>query len=366
MLITPFNDRLWFPVPGTDPDTGAAAYDAIPGVKRTAHTLKFRTDVGRKDSLNLAVLQSSTENQNTFLKYEFAGFRGRYTWRASNKLRVNFTAQHDALDNDETFIDLPMLWGGGPYPTSYTVGGAATTLTFEEWRRIVDGNDALNFTDFTRLSSLDRSETRLGADAMWRAAKRGTFRAGLFYRMIDRDNVILADGTGETTSMTLKLGWNQRIAKKLRWNNSLVYRTVDNPYVNVDGALRAFAGFRPAPPDGDGNVVGNAPSPKSGASLQYYQLHELRVANVGYSPTDYLRVRSNVNWSPKGTWSLSGNARFSSAENDELDYSTWEQDSLGIGANFWLAASPEFFFTIGVDHAMQETDAIAVIPLMDG
>ena len=85
------------------------------------------------------------------------------------------------------------------------------------------------------------------------------------------------------------------------------------------------------------------------------------VANGGRSS-----YRSNVNWSPKGTWSLSGNARFSSSENDELDYSTWEQDSLGIGANFWMAASPEFFFTLGVDHAVQETDAFTAIPLMDG
>ena len=58
--------------------------------------------------------------------------------------------------------------------------------------------------------------------------------------------------------------------------------------------------------------------------------------------------------------------RSSDSENDELNFSTWEQETTAIGANFWMAASPRFHFTLGMDHKMEETDAFVAIPLMDG
>jgi hypothetical protein len=358
VLITPFNDRLLFPIPGTDPDTATAPYDRVPEVRRTAHLLKFKTATGDAGSLNLTLLKSDTENLYTNLEYGFEGFRGLYTWRPAEKLRINFIAQRDKIENDPVYVNLPELWGSGPFVTTYT--GFLDPLTFEQWRQAVD-DPLLNFTDFVRNSSLDRTEDRLGVDAFWRPMRYGTFRARYSYRNTDRDNVILIDGTGETTSHELKLGWNQRIAKRLRWNNSLVFKNIDNPYASVGGVLRAFDGFREP-----GVVNGNAPSPKSPLSYQYYQLQALRVANVTNVPSQYLRIRSNANWSPKGTWALSGNVRYRDAENDELNYSTWEQNSLGVGANFWVAANPEVHFTVAVDHFAEETEAFTTIPLMDG
>ena len=352
VLILPFNDRLYYPVPGMDPDSATLAYDRVPDVKRTAHMLKLKAGAEHGGPLSITLLQSKTENRFTNLDYTFEGFRGRYTWRPKDNLRINFTAQRDKIENDPVYVNLPDLWGGGPYPTSYG--------TFEAWRQAVD-DPLLNFTDFTRYSSMNRTENRFGIDTFWRPMRHGTFRAGYKYRKIDRDHVVLIDGTGESTSHTLKLGWNQRLAKRLRWTNSLVYKTTDNPYASVGGALRAFDGFREP-----GVVNGNAPSPKSPLSYQYYQLQALRVANVTNVPSQYIKLRSNANWSPKGTWALSGNFRYKDAENDELNYSTWDQNSMGVGVNFWVAPNPEVHFTVGADHYTEETEALATIPLMDG
>jgi hypothetical protein len=371
-----FVDRLWFPVPGAGPfDSQTASYDRVPDVERIAHAFKIKAQLRDKDSVNFTVLQSTTKNEMTDLEYDFQGFRGRYTWVPKSSLRVNLFAQHDKLENDDYFVDLAALWGGGPYPSSY---GAFGSVTFEEWRLALEAAglpdvlaDPMNFSDFTRLSSLDRTDKRYGVDLFWRPVRRGTFRASLTHRAIDRDHVVLIDGTGETTSDTLKLGWNQRTKKKLRWNNTLEYRTIDNPYASEGGARRAFLGFRGL----DGEVFGFAdtdrvnppgPSPKNPYSLQYYQLQALRVANISSFPTDYLRYRTNVNWSPKGKWSLGANFRYKTAENDELNYSVWEQDTMGIGANLWVAAHPEVHFTFGIDHFTEETDAYATVPLMDG
>jgi hypothetical protein len=339
----------------------------IPAMQRTVHRLKAGTGFENGSRLNMTVMYSDTENTTSGLAYEFAGYRARYSWKPMDNFRVNLYAQHDELENDPVYVNMLDAFGLASAPvTSY--GGVV--MSFEEWRRMVDGDPTLNFTDFVRYSSMDRSDSRIGIDTLWRAMKRGSLRAGYRYRVVDRDNVVLGDGTGETTSHTLKLGWNQRVAKRLRWNNSLVYRKVDNPYVNVNGALRAFAGFR-----GDGYVIGFAdtdpavppgPTPKSPLSLQYYQLHDLRVADVTNAPTGTLKVRSNARWSPKGKWALSGNLRYQDSENDELDYSDWQQDSLGLGANFWMAPAKNFHFTLGYDMLKQETDTLFAVPLMDG
>ena len=51
-----------------------------------------------------------------------------------------------------------------------------------------------------------------------------------------------------------------------------------------------------------------------------------------------------------------------SAENDELDYTDWEQQSWGVGANLWVAGGPKFMFNLGLDHGFQETDAEVIVP----
>lgn len=47
-------------------------------------------------------------------------------------------------------------------------------------------------------------------------------------------------------------------------------------------------------------------------------------------------------------------------ENDELDWTQWERNTTGVGANLWYAASPELQFTLGLDMQERKTDAAAV------
>jgi hypothetical protein len=372
---TLFIDRLWFPGPtGAPYDSATAIYDLVPKTEKIAHTLKFKAAIRKVDALNFTFVQSTTKNDTTSLEYDVQGFRGRYTWVPRKKLRVNFIAKRTKIDNQSVFLDLSALWGGGPWETTY--GGVGQT-TFEGWREWLDANggtdvraDPMNFTTGTRLSSMNRTNDRLGFDLFWRPMKRGTFRGGLFYRSVDRENVVLLDGTGKTESVKLKLGWNMRFGKRVRWFNALVYENIDNPYMNVAGARRAFQGFRE-----DGFVFGlgdtdlatpPGPTPKNPYSLQYYQLQSYRVANLSNAPSGVARFRSAVNWSPKGNWTLGGNFKYNTSENDELNYSTYERESLGVGASFWMAAAPTVHFTLAADVFSGDTDAYVAIPLMDG
>jgi len=354
VLITPFNDRLWF-------QGGDFAANDIPTIRREIHQFKARAAMKDGGNLNLTVINSNTENRNTNIDYDFQAYRARYTMHPGKKMRLSFFAQHDQTDSDPLTVDLVALNGlAGAPVTAY--GGFPDPITYQTWRQAVE-DPTINFETFVRQSTLDRTDDRLGADLYWRATRHGSLRASYKYRNIDRDNVVLIDGTGETTTHRVKLAWNQRLAKRLRWNNNLTFTSTDNPYVSDSSALRAFAGYF----DEDaGIVLGQAPSPKSEASLQYHQLHALRVAHMGNVATDNLKFRSAINWSPKGRWALSGNVRYRDSQNDELNFSTWNQDQLGVGVNLWVAAGTTFQFNLGVDHTEEETDALVTVPVMDG
>jgi hypothetical protein len=354
----PFNDRVLY-------QNSDQTVLQIPDVEKLAHRLKLRGSFSGGNVFSMTVVDSNTENDTSELEYDFLGVRASFLWQVERNLRLNFFARHDDIDNDEYLVDLLAMNGLTSAPTSPYPG--LGDRTFQGWRADVDDPAdpfvTPNFELYTRESALDRKDDRLGLDVYWRARPNTSFRFGYEHRNLDRDNVVLADGDGETTTQSVKASWNQRITRRLRWNNSLLYEDVDNPYMNVDGACRSFyedpnnPGF---PPD---YLAG---SPKSPDSIQYYQLHQLRSADVSNQPSETLGFRSQTTWSPGGNWSVSANFRYRALENDELDTSTWDRDVYGFGAHLWVAANPKLHYVLGYDVQREETDAVYCVPLMDG
>lgn len=336
-----FNDRLWF-------QDGFFAANQVPKMDKTSHRLQAAADFKGGDALDFTVARSNTQNKSAMLEWDFTGYRGRYTWRVKDGLKVNLSAQRDEIESDPVLVDLVSMNG-------LTAAPVTNYGTYQDWRRLVDGDPTLTFESFTRASNYDRTEDRLNADVFWRPRKGTALRFAADYANVDRENVVLADGTGETTTARVKASWNEKVGKNLRFMNSLTYTTRDNAYANINGALRAWD---PA--------FGPAPSPKDPASLQYYQLHALRMADVSSVPSGELRYRGTGTWMPSARAALSANVRYMDGENDELDYSSLEKENLGVGANLWMAVSPEFSFMLGLDHLEQETGAMMAIPLMDG
>jgi hypothetical protein len=374
--VRPFNDRLWY-------ENTSLEVDIIPEVEKLSHKFKARAGVGDDSSFKLTLVQSTTENRNTNLEYDFKAYRASYYTMLDRNLRLNVYAHHEELENDRVFVDLPAIFGPAPV-SGYPGYPAPPGVTFQNWRRddtddepvgLAALNAAIEFEQYFRESRLDRTEDRLGFDLVWRPVRRGSMRFGYKYRNVDRDNDVVKVGfdangeltsflvDGETTSNTFRVAWNQRVRRRARLHAELKYTTTDNPYANVNGGLRRFAGYRAS----DGEVIGQASTPKNTDSLQYYELHAFRVADLGLHPSDDLTARASARWSPKqARWSVGGTARYRMAENDELDYTDWERTAGGVGANVMVAGGSKFLFNVGVDHAFQETDAEAIVPLMDG
>ena len=362
-----FNDRVWYQGDANGPVDYPVG--VTPTVNRVGHKLKARAGFGAATAINFTAVQSQTENRNTNLKYDFGALRGRFSTKLGKKWRFNVYAAHDQLKNDDTYVDLLAMNGltaapVGGYPASGLFPGGVTS--FEDWRRAIEADPTLTFNSFTRYSSMSRTDDRIGIDAMWRVLRRGSLKLGYKFRRVDRDNVVLAGGDGVTTAHTLKAGWNQRFRNRVRWNNSIRYTDTDNPYVNVDGGMRLFSGDVTQAPY-PGGVNGAAPNPKVEPSLQYYQAHDLRAANLANRPTQDFSLRSNFTWGPKkAKWSIGANVRYRDAQNDELDYTEWNKDNVGAGLNFWIAAAPKVSVMVGLDGVRQSTDAEVIVPVMDG
>ncbi len=343
-----FDDRLWF-------QDGFFASGRIPDLEKTIHKFKVAADFESGSGLDFTIVKSDTKNTTAGLDFDFTGYRGRYTWRIGDTLKLNLWGKQDKVESDPVTIDLVSLNGlMAAGVTSY--GG--TIMTYQDWRRLVESDPTLNFESFTRNSVYDRTSTRLGFDTFWRPRKGTSLRVGVRQDTVDRDNTILADGTGETDTTTVKLSWNERVGKKLRFNNSVTLKARDNAYANINGGLRAYDPLAPFP-------ISPA-SPKNPESLQYYQLFALRVADLTNTPSDELRYRGTGTWIPSAKTALNASIRYLDAENDELDFSTLEKDSLGFGVNLWTSPAPDFNFMIGFDHFEQETGVLMAIPLMDG
>jgi hypothetical protein len=360
-LNTPFDDRLWF-------QNGDFPVAEVPDLKKTRNTFKIRASYDKGQALNFTLAQSETKNEKVGNSSQFVAYRGLYSWRPGEKTRVNFWGRHDEIDNDTLVVDLPAVYGPAPATTYPPPFGAGTT--FQIWR---DGlqSDPLHsrfklpdFEVWTRQSTLNRTNDHLGVDAVYRPYRYGSLRLGYQYSQIDREYVTLGDGTGETTRHTLKASWNQRIARKLRWNTSLRYVDTTNPYVAVDAGCRQYLPD-PGDPAIPAGVSPSPPGPKGPNSLQYYELQQLRVADLTNVPSKYLALRSHATWS-KGHWAVSGSVRYRDAENDTLDMSKWTRDTVGAGVNLWVGVRPDVHFTAGIDTVRQETDTKMCVPIMDG
>ena len=121
----------------------------------------------------------------------------------------------------------------------------------------------------------------------------------------------------------------------------------------------------PGDPSIPAGVSPSPPGPKGPNSLQYYELHQLRVADLTNVPSKYFALRSHATYS-KGRWAVSGSVRYRDAENDTLDTSKWTRDTVGAGVNLWVGFRPDLHFTAGLDTVRQETDTKMCVPIMDG
>jgi hypothetical protein len=145
--------------------------------------------------------------------------------------------------------------------------------------------------------------------------------------------------------------WRYRLDASRSW--------IDEPFTNVNGGCQAEA-------ESVYGHTGSSPKPLLPESLQYYELHNTRTADLTNVPTDILAFKGSTTFTPnpKTSWTFMG--RYSTKENDQTQATDWEHDSWMAGTSFWFAPSPNWFITGYYSHMEEESTTQYCMPLYDG
>lgn len=320
----------------------------------------------------LALARTEAENNgeqgglNPGLDSSYLSGRLRYFHDFGQRTKLQLVGRYESLDADDIAIDVveptavaPAFQAGKTYADLYGPNGQ---FRQGDW----DGPN-YNFepfkADYVRESSASRRVLSGKADVVVRLGKdlRNRLKVGLTGRDINRESFEVTDGGDtETTEYDLKAAFYGQ-AEKVRYQVEGSYYQAERVLNFVDGACRD-AGTDP-------KLGANGLYPAPGApwvSLQYFELYQLRYANLSNQPTQALGLRANASWLPSDNFSVTATGRWLDQSNDETQVTDWSRDYLNLGATVWWAPSPRLYVVGYLDWMSEDQEAHVCIPLMDG
>lgn len=279
---------------------------------------------------------SRTRNRFTTLETESSGYDLALSRGFRKKGNLRLRGRTYRLSSDEWFVDTPERVG--------TAGPQAN----RSYRQIY-GFDP----DYTRRSGLDRDVLESSADLSWRLGRKAGSLRGLWtFRSVDRDHVQVAAGDTTTTTSVLGLSWRAHPAKDLKLSAEYRHGFVDDPYVLVDGACATIPAI-------------SVPSPLAPGSVQYFQVHEARVAETTATPEDWNELKLGATLSgPRAT--LTANWRYWDGSNQSGDLTDWSRRLNALTATLWTAPTPRWDAYVAYTWQTTELGSHVCVPVFDG
>ena len=153
---------------------------------------------------------------------------------------------------------------------------------------------------------------------------------------------------------------NSRPHRKVKAKIGYKWQDIDDPFNNVNGAYEdvTFPGSTP---------VGVPPGPTPWVdSVQYWERQAARTADPSNQPTRVDEITADLTLSILVNLSLTANYRYTQKENDDTDYTDWEQESHVPSLSLWYAPIPRLSFNFSGIYDLTETEAFSCIPVFDG
>ncbi|HHM23700.1 MAG TPA: hypothetical protein ENJ23_01510 [Bacteroidetes bacterium] len=297
-----------------------------PETQKLAHTLKFKTSVGKARLLAQAAAVN-TKNKIGNLNINDKQASVRVIYPVFRKAKMVANAAYKRIENDPVFIDLPPWREGRP-------GGGQ------------------NF-DYWRYSNLTRTVAEANAELIYQPTAR--YRLGLLagYNSTVRDDY--PDKGGNFTTKTVRLRGSLYYRPSSTWNAMLRYelKSIDNPFSPVNYTFEK-----------PGSSV-LAPLPDN-PFVYYFQRDELRYGNITNLPTMVNAFSAKLNLRPNQKVRLSAafKARIgTNSDNKELSY---KQTS--YQPSFSISLYPNDKFTLFGTYSMvlQSRNGLAAVTMMDG
>lgn len=279
---------------------------------------------------------SKTKNKFTSIETDSSGYDLALSRAFKKKGNLRLRGRTYTLSSDDYFVDTPERVG---------TAGPQANRTYRQ----IYGFDP----DYTRRSGLDRDVAEAGADLSWRLGRKGgTLRGVWSFRSVERDYVEVAAGQHTTTTNVLGLTWRANPARDLKLSAEYRHGFVDDPYVLVDGACSTIP-------------VISVTSPLAPASVQYFQVHDARVAETTATPESWDELKLGATFSgPKAT--LTANWRYWDGSNQSGDLTDWSRRLNAVTATLWTAPSPRWDAYVAYSFQMTELGSHVCVPVFDG
>jgi hypothetical protein len=327
-VVPVFDSRIQY-----DQVDGAIPFDLIPDTDKQTHLVKALAPVTDSVTVSAHYVNSNVKNRLTNLELDSSSFAGGLSARVGQKGVFNARFSHIRIKNDSVFVDVI---------EPVDVAGPNAGKTFIE--AYPDYGEA----DWTRNSALSRKTLDFDTSFRYRLSKITKFRLNYEYKKIDRDFYDVA----ETQSHTFKGGLDIKPNRQWKFTLNGKIQLNTDPFANLKAGIA---------PEVQNFAVDN---PFSGN--QFYVFHQAREANLTNIPTDVQEVKAIVSWSPSYRMSLSGNILYRDEKNDELNFSSWENDTLNYGVTLWLAPQDSLSLTGAYYFYGEKLNSLFAIPVLEG
>lgn len=323
-----FDNRLLY-----DYRNGGLRYDVTPDSNKDSHVIKAKLDLPRNTTMvasyvNTTVDSTKTGDPNIFsldqdkLKTSYDAYGGRITATPWKNLTVTLRGKAEKIENDDValaFNTLPVAdvatWGTAPNQFTPTAESLSPT----------------------RHSVISRDVATLGMDTVYRLAKRTTLRLGYEYKNEDREDELF----GKTETHKIKASLSSRPTNTLSMRASYTYKDIENPFQNPDAALVPTS-----------SVMAPFTTTVTGGPTYGVSFYDERIADLSNQPDSVHEGALTATWSPSPRISATAYYRVKLEQND-LNTSTWKQQTHSPGISFWYAPVDKVNITLAYNFMKQ-------------
>ncbi len=309
-------------------DNTDAAVNLQPEIEKMAHKFRLKGDLG-KGRFASSLTYSRTKNKHADLATDLFGGAFKYTVALNNRTRLIAIVNGSKVSSDDAEIDLPLFRDGRP----------GTTVDF----------------DYTRYSSLDRTEGLISAELIKRMGTRTVLSVLGEFKRTDRTNYPTVDDGLASSRFAGQA--KLRYYRGLKFSAAIKYRfqKTSNPFANLEGLFEARGNgtLGLLPPDGDNFIF-------------YHQREELRYQTITTVPTDEHIFDARFSYRPQAKYSFNFGIKGSYDKNGDLDSLDVKMFAMQPHFSLSVNPSPKVTLTAGATYDYRQSRGPVAIALYDG
>jgi len=312
-----------------DDNNGPLPFDLVPKQTKRTSTVRAAYALPGDGAVSGNFTHARSENEFSGLGSDFTGGHARVTIPLGKKAYVKGFFRKYEIETESVFVDVV---------ESIAPAGPAAGLTYAQQY------PSMLPLDYDTESTASRSPTEMALELAFRPGKRSSINLGYEYEAIEREALHVEKTTTNTFKASAYYRPNKTTSLRARYEQAMT----SDPFANVNGAKPAILQTTPTP----GGL------PFGPQSLQYFEMYNSRMANLGAHPTDSLFLEGSATWAPSQKFTVSGHYRYRDLQNDELNYSTWSHAIHMPGVEIYVAPTDRFTLAAGWGDQKDTLDTV--------